>query len=145
MQLPNLRLSAKLRRLVGDRRGGPAVEMALAMPALCLFIFGIIEVGYALWMQNALDYSTATAARCASLNGNSCAVAGGNSQVTTFAASQSGANLTSTDFTYNGAAGCGCQVTGNHTMSLDIPWTSLSVTLTSDACYAPPPTQNCAG
>ena len=61
------RLIGRLHALAKDRRANVAVELALAMPALCMFIFGIIEVGYALWMQNALDYSVATAARCASL------------------------------------------------------------------------------
>jgi len=61
------RISKRLRALVRDRRASTAVEFALAAPALFLFMFGIIEVGYALWMQNALDYSVAAAARCASL------------------------------------------------------------------------------
>ena len=92
MQLPIVhRVSKRLRALVGDRQANTAVEFALAAPALFLFMFGIIEVGYALWMQNALDYSVAAAARCASLNGSACAAVGGTSQVTTYAASESGA------------------------------------------------------
>src|SRR5213078_5330203 len=88
------RLIGRFRAVAKDRRAAAAVELALAMPALCLFIFGIIEVGYALWVQNALDYSVATAARCASLNltGSSCV--GSPSQVTTYAASRSGATVT---------------------------------------------------
>ena len=50
------RLIGRIRAVGKDRRAAAAVELALAMPALCLFIFGIIEVGYALWVQNALDY-----------------------------------------------------------------------------------------
>ena len=64
MQLPIMhRVSKRLRALIRDRRANTAVEFALAAPALFLFMFGIIEVGYALWMQNALDYSVAAAAR----------------------------------------------------------------------------------
>ena len=151
MKLPILhQVSVRLRALARDRRANTAVEFALAAPAIFLFMFGIIEVGYALWMQNALDYSVAAAARCASLStsqssGTSpCAPSGGNSQVTTYAASESGASLTSTAFNYNSGAGCGCQVTGNYTMALDIPWTALSVNLSSQACIAPPPHKNCA-
>ena len=136
-------------RAVGkDRRAAAAVELALAMPALCLFIFGIIEVGYALWVQNALDYSVASAARCASLNSGACSPA-----LTTYAASQSGATVTASAFTYNCRAGdlcansgtvtCGCQVTASFPLSLDIPWTNVSVTLTSEACYLPPPSKTC--
>jgi Flp pilus assembly protein TadG len=99
----------RFRELKDDHRGNTAVEFALAAPAIFLFMFGIIEVGYALWMQNALDYSTAAAARCASLNGSACAVVSGNSQVTTYASNESGANLTSSAFTYTRGAACGCQ------------------------------------
>ena len=56
------RISARLRVLAGDRRANTAVEFALAAPAIFMFMFGIIETGYALWMQNALDYSVAAAA-----------------------------------------------------------------------------------
>jgi Flp pilus assembly protein TadG len=152
IQLPILHLiSAHLRALTYDRRANTAVEFALAAPALFLFMFGIIEVGYALWMQNALDYSVAAAARCASLStsqssGNSpCAPVGGNSQVTTYAAGESGASLDNTAFVYTSNAACGCRVTGNYTIALDIPWeNALSVNLSSSACIAPPPNKNCA-
>jgi Flp pilus assembly protein TadG len=144
MQLPIIyRISARLRDLVRDRRANTAVEFALAAPCIFMFIFGTIEVGYALWMQNALDYSVAAAARCASLRGSACT--GSPSQVTTYAASESGASLTSAAFTYTRTAGCGCQVTGAFTIALDIPWdNALSVNLSSSACIAPPPSASCA-
>jgi Flp pilus assembly protein TadG len=139
------RLIGRIRAVGKDRRASAAVEMALAMPALCLFIFGIIEVGFALWVQNALDYSVASAARCASINGSACQAVGGNSQVTTYAANQSGASVASTAFTYTPGASCGCQVTASYTIALDIPWDrALSVTLSSNSCVAPPPTRSCA-
>jgi len=133
------RAFAGLRALARDRRGGPVIEFAMAAPALFLFIFGIIELGYALWIQNALDFSVATASRCASLNGTSC-----SGQVASYAADQSGANIDSSVFTYTRTAACGCQVTANYSMALNIPWTDLTVNLTSDACYKPPPTIPCA-
>jgi Flp pilus assembly protein TadG len=144
MQLPIIyRISARLRDLVRDRRANTAVEFALAAPCIFMFIFGTIEVGYALWMQNALDYSVAAAARCASLRGSACT--GSPSQVTTYAASESGAYLDNTAFTYTRTAACGCQVTGAFTIALDIPWdNALSVNLSSSACIAPPPSASCA-
>ena len=149
------RLIGRLHALAKDRRANVAVELALAMPALCMFIFGIIEVGYALWMQNALDYSVATAARCASLtnpnvNASTSPCSGG---LTAYAASQSGATIDATAFTYNcrstdactnKTVTCGCQVTGSFTISdLGIPWLTLPVTLTSNACFVPPPLKTC--
>jgi len=125
--------------LARDRRGGPVIEFAMAAPAPFLFIFGIIELGYALWMQNALDFSTAAASRCASLNGSAC-----SGQVASYAADQSGASIVSSAFAYTRTAACGCRVTATYSMPLNIPWTDLTVVLTSDACYAPPPNQSCA-
>ena len=137
------RISTRLRALVRDRRANTAVEFALAAPALFLFMFGIIEVGYALWMQNALDYSVAAAARCASLSGSACN--GSPRLVTSYAASESGASLASTDFTYTPTAACGCQVSGSFTIALSIPWeNALTANLSSRACIAPPPHKNCA-
>jgi Flp pilus assembly protein TadG len=136
---------AGLRGLTEDRRGNVAVELALAMPALCLFIFGIIGVGYALWVQNALDYAVATAARCASLNGAACT---GKLSDGTYAASLSGATVAASVFSYSPnllypTVGCGCQVSASRTMSLDVPWTDLSVTLSSRACFPPKPLTTC--
>src|SRR5262249_33597525 len=68
------------------------------------------------------------------------------SQVTTYAANESGASLDSTAFTYTTGAGTtcgGCQVSGSYAMSLDISWTMLSVNLASHACFNPPPNQKC--
>jgi hypothetical protein len=145
-RLPLIRhLRAGLRRLIEDRRASAAVELALAMPALCLFIFGIIEVGYALWIQNALDYSVASAARCASLNGSACS---GKLLDGTYAASLSGATIAASVFSYSPnltypTSGCGCQVSASYSMSLDIPWTSLTVGLSSQACYPPKRSTTC--
>ena len=147
------RVDRRFRVLARDQRANTAVEFALAAPAIFLFMFGIIELGYALWVQNALDSSTAAAARCASLNGSACS---GNTSVTSYAAGESGASLDATDFFYACRSGstdscasktvtCGCQVTGNHTIALHIPWVNaLSVNLSSRACIAPPPKANCA-
>ena len=80
----------------------------------------------------------------ASLNGSACAAVAGTSQVTTYAASESGASLTSGAFTYLGTAVCGCQVSGNFTIALEIPWSPVTANLSSSACIAPPPHKNCA-
>jgi Flp pilus assembly protein TadG len=137
------RAFAALRALARDRRGGPVIEFAMAAPALFLFLFGIIELGYAMWIQSALDYSVAAASRCASLTGTNpsspC-----YSGVTAYAADQSGSGIDSSVFTYTRGAACGCQVTATYSMPLNIPWTDLSVILTSEACYKPPPTTSCA-
>jgi hypothetical protein len=139
------RLLRRLRCFARDRHANAAVEFALAAPSLFLFIFGIIEMGHALFLQNALDYSVAVASRCASLNGSSCT---GQLSNGAYAATQAGANIDASVFSYNSsplypASGCGCQVTASYPLALDIPFANLSVTLTADACNRPPPSQSC--
>ena len=67
-----LRLLRALGALAGNRSGTAAIELAFTGPALVLFIVGICEVGRMLWLQNALDYSVAEAARCRSNNSSTC-------------------------------------------------------------------------
>jgi Flp pilus assembly protein TadG len=141
------RVATGLRRLAANPRGNVAVEFALGAPVLFMMIFGIVQLGYALWVQNALDESVAAASRCASVGSSACA-----GQVTSYAASQSGAPVDASAFTYscrsadpctNNTVTCGCQVTASYSMPLAIPWTNLSVNLSSQSCYAPPPKNSC--
>lgn len=146
LPLPN-RAGTALRRLAANRRGNVAVDFALSAPVLFLMIFGIIQLSYALWLQNALDDSVTAASRCASINSSAC-----SGQITSYAASQSGAPIDSSAFTYscrstdacaNNNVTCGCQVSASYSMPLAIPWTNLSVNLSSQSCYAPPPKNSC--
>src|ERR1044071_1365613 len=132
------RIAAALRPLIKHRRGNVAVEFGLGAPVLFLIIFGVVELGYALWLQNALDESVAAAARCASISSTACTGPG----VPTYAANESGAPVTSSAFTNscrstdlcaNKPVTCGCQVAASYSMALAIPWTSLSVNLMAHA------------
>ncbi len=51
------------RRLLAHRRGAAAVEMALIMMPLMMFILGIFETGYTFYVQQTLDYALYQAAR----------------------------------------------------------------------------------
>ena len=121
-----------------DRNGGTAVEFALIASALSMLLLGIMWLGYALWIQNALDYSVAEAARCAA-NSNTCGAPSGQnaSLVTTYAAGVSGAGIASSVFTYTAPANgnCGYAVTASYPVTLAIPFLTLSLTLASRACY----------
>ena len=141
------RVGTALRRLAATRRGNATVEFALSAPVLFLMIFGILQLSYALWLQNALDDSVTAASRCASINSSAC-----SGQVTSYAAGQSGAPIDSSAFTYscrstdacaNNNVTCGCQVSATYSMPLAIPWADLSVNLSSQSCYAPPPKTAC--
>jgi hypothetical protein len=114
-------------------RGSAAVELALVAPALFMFVFGIAETGRALWLQNALDYSVAEAARCASINPAVCTLPIGTQN---YAAARSGAGFSASDFSVTDPMpSCGNQVSANYPMALMIPFLTVSVNLTAQACY----------
>jgi hypothetical protein len=117
--------------LCHDAGGSAAVELALVAPALFMFVFGIVECGRALWLKNALDYSVAEAARCASINPTVC---GSMSDIKIYAAARSGSGVAASAFSWTTPI-CGNQVSANYPMPLMIPFLTLSVTLTAQACY----------
>jgi Flp pilus assembly protein TadG len=126
----------KLMQLIGalarSRSGLAAVELAFVAPAMMMFIFGTMEMGRVLWLQNALDYSVVGAARCMSNSPSTC---GSASQAQSFAASQSGAGFDASVFTVT-TASCGHKVSATYQVALEIPFMNLSpATLTSQACY----------
>jgi hypothetical protein len=128
-----LRDIAGLCGLSHDSRGSAAVELALVAPALFMFVFGIAETGRALWLQNALDYSVAEAARCASINPAAC---GSASDIQIYAAARSGSGVDASVFSVTTPIpSCGNQVSATYPMALLIPFLTLSVTLTAQACY----------
>jgi Flp pilus assembly protein TadG len=112
--------------------GSAIIEFAILAPALIIGLFGIIEVGRALWLQNALHYAVQAAARCASINTATCS---NLSSIQSYAASVSGAQFDASVFSWSGAASCGNQVSGSYPMSLYIPFVGATVTLTAQACF----------
>jgi Flp pilus assembly protein TadG len=123
--------SAVLCAQTKDVRGSTAIEVALTCPLLLMFLFGIIQFGFAMWLQSALDYSVAEAARCASVNSTVC---GTTTDIQSYAANQSGAGFASSIFAVS-AQPCGNQVSARYPLSLTIPTLTYSVTLDAQACY----------
>ena len=131
---------AALRAPAGDVRGGAVVEIALTIMVLVIFLFGIIQFGFAMWLQNALDYSVAEAARCATVNATVC---GTSSQIQNYAAAQSGFDFAPSVFTVTKPATVpsspqcpnGNQVSALYPMTITIPTFAFSVTLQAQACY----------
>lgn len=120
--------------LSSNTEGNAIVEFALVLPAIVMFILGIMQGGVALWDQNELTYAVQEAARCASINTTIC---GTSSQITSFAAARSSAGFDSSVFTAT-TASCGNQVSASYPIQLVFPF-SVSVTLTAQSCY---PTQS---
>jgi hypothetical protein len=125
------RLSRFLLRLTAQSRGNAAVELALTAPVLFMFIVGVFEMGRMLWVQNALSYAVAQAARCAS---NATGTCGNVTQTESYAAAASGYSFSASVFSAS-VQSCGNQVSASYPISLSIPYVPISVTLTALACY----------
>ena len=123
----------KINSFLRCRSGATAVEFAIILAPLSLLIFGIAEFGRAMWMLNALHYSTEEAARCASNNPLRC---GDTTQTQTVAAQSSGASYATAVFNVSVDPNCGNLVTASYPMQLMIPFANYSVTLQAQSCFA---------
>jgi Flp pilus assembly protein TadG len=125
------RRGTMLRRCARARRGASAVEFALVLPACLMLLFGVMEGGRALWLQNALNYAVEQAARCAAIDTNNC---GSANQVQAYASTISGSDFPSADFAVATAA-CGNVVSASYPVQLHIPFVAAALTLTAQSCY----------
>lgn len=115
------------------RSGSIAVEMAILLPVVLLFMVGLAEFGRAIWTKATLDYAVEAAARCAVVDEIQC---GTSSQTQNYAATRAaGLSVAPALFTVT-SAGCGIQV------SIDLPFEFVApglfpyvLTLRSVACY----------
>lgn len=123
----------KLVRIWRDESGTSALEFALTAPAFFLFIFGIIEFGLMFWTQVGMQHGAEMAARCASINTNTCPT-NNPSSITTYATQQAyGLSLPASTFSYSTPA-CGNQVDASY--SFAFPGISVGpFTLRAHACF----------
>ena len=56
--------------------GQTIIEFALSIVVLLLLVFGIFDIGRAVWYSNTLSFATREAGRCVIVGGSSCS--GGN-------------------------------------------------------------------
>jgi len=115
------------------QHGAIAVEYALLLPVLLLFVIGIMEVGRLTWTQTTLDRAAEAAARCGAVDQITCA---NTSATANYAVTQAfGLNITADAFTVSSAA-CGVSVTANFTYKFLVPFvTPRNMTLHARACY----------
>jgi Flp pilus assembly protein TadG len=117
---------------VACRSGSAAVEMAIVLPVVMLFLFGLTEFGRAIWTQATLDYAVESAARCAAISAT-CAT---TALTQTYAVSRSaGLTVLPSVFTVTTPT-CGKQVTATLPFQFAVPkLLPYVLTLTSSACY----------
>lgn len=113
--------------------GSVAVEYALLLPALMLFVIGLMEVGRLLWTQTTLDRAVEAAARCGAVDEVTCANAAATAD---YAVTQAfGLNVEADVFSVSAAA-CGVSVSAAFTYNFLVPWvTPQDMTLHASACY----------
>lgn len=128
---PNLGLR-RLRALARDRAGSAAVELAVVLPLMLAFIFGVIEVGRVIWTKTALVMAVEDASRCASVNAATC---GNNSAIQAYAASRAwGMTVPASTFTITQPA-CGYQVAAKYNFTPFVSYLPFSLTLTASSCF----------
>lgn len=117
----------------GGERGVTAIEYALLLPVVLVFVFGIIDAGRAVWTQATLDNAAEAAARCGAVDVVKC---GTTASIQAYAVDRAGGmTLLPTVFTVTSAT-CGNKVTASLPLGLTLPWNgSSSITLKSTACF----------
>ena len=115
------------------RKGAVAIEYALLLPALLLFVVGIMETGRIIWTQTTLDRAVEAAARCGAVDQTTCATTIATAQ---YAVTQAfGLKIAVAAFTVTKPA-CGVSVTAAFTYNFVIPLVApKAMTLNAQACY----------
>ncbi len=112
-------------------RGTSAIEYAIVLPVLLLFLLGIIDTGRLLWTRSTLYRAAEAAARCAAVNTVKCATP---AQIQSDAASGAwGLNIAPAAFSVASQA-CGVEVSANYDFVFATPGFG-AVTLSASACY----------
>ncbi len=115
-----------------SKRGTTALEYAVIMPVLFLFLLGIMDMGRLMWMYAGLYRGVEAAARCGAVNTNACAT---TAEIQAAAAAAVwGATVSSSVFSVSTTASCGIQVTASYSFTFYTPGLS-TITLTPSACF----------
>lgn len=122
-----------MKRLLKDRQGASAVELAMTAPLYMAVLFGVAQTGLALWTQLGIEHGAEMAARCASINPSTCSSA---SATQNYAVSESfGLSIPASTFSLATPA-CGNQVSASYVYSfITLVFGSPHVTLTARSCF----------
>jgi hypothetical protein len=117
-----------------NNRGAAAVEFALVALPVMLFIFGIIQTSWVLWIDNLLHVSVNVAARCAAVASTTPPCGGGTVPEMLSTATTVFAPLSSANFQNNGpcTSDGGAGVTGTYTVNILYV---INLTLAAKSCY----------
>ena len=127
---------ARVRRFcLLDDSGSTLIEFAFASTVLLVLMYGILEFGRVLYLQNQLQQGVAMAARWATVTSGVCS---NTSQIQSYASTRSSAFLTipAGNFNVNCNASCGNNVSVAYPFSFTIPfYGTTSLNITAQSCY----------
>ena len=117
-----------------DNRGAALVEFALVALPVMLFIFGIIQTAWVLWVDNLLHVSVNVAARCAAVNSTTLPCSGNTIPEMVSAATTVFGSVNGAKFQNNGpcTSDHGDGLTGTYTVNILYV---VNLTLTANSCY----------
>jgi Flp pilus assembly protein TadG len=105
------------------------MEFAFIVPMLLALIFGVIELGRAMYIRASLQSAVEEGSRCLALK--LC----DTSNVKAYAASHAvGIPISENAFTADPAAACGAQVTASYVFHSVVPLVPLNATLQAKSC-----------
>jgi Flp pilus assembly protein TadG len=122
--------------LLKNNRGATMVEFAIVALPVFVLIFGLMQVGYVLWIDNLLHVSVNAAARCGAVNSSTSPCVGSGSAhmittVNTVFLPMSGATFSNNaSYTADGGAG----LVGTYRFVFPA-YFLFHLTLTAQSCY----------
>ena len=125
-------------RIPAAPNGAVAVEYGIILPAMLLFVLGIVDTGRLLWTYATLTHAVEAAARCGAIAAPGCTSA---ATTQSYAVTQAyGLTVPSSAFSVSSAS-CGVQVSGSLSFVFVIPWlgaspfgSANSITVSATAC-----------
>jgi Flp pilus assembly protein TadG len=122
------------RSVMADRRGLGTLEFAMTFAIFSLLMFGIVDVGRALWTLNGLHLGAQQAARYAAIKNPTACATSYNGTMQSFAADYGGTGIPGTVYTLT-CPSCGFQVTASYSLALYVPFVAMRPTLNATACF----------
>ena len=113
----------KLLMLKADSRGSTVIELAIALPVLLMFIFGIIEAARAVWTMQVLQETAYATARCLAVGDPDCDTTAEAKAYAVARAGQSTISLPDSAVTITSSATCD-GIAGMAKVDLSLPYVS---------------------
>ncbi|HWE48090.1 MAG TPA: TadE/TadG family type IV pilus assembly protein [Caulobacteraceae bacterium] len=126
-----VRMLGKLRALRRRQDGAAALEFAMVVPAFIALTVGAMFTANAVFTVSSMHYASEAAARCASIQTTVCT---SSAVIQNYATSHYAGPSVSPSFVYS-ATGCGHTVTGTVTYAMNVGSHTISVPVSTSACY----------